>query len=73
MNQEHSMVPVWFFIGVLLLIYGVILLIAGIQEISRPPAVVLARYHAVFWGGIILILIGGFYTIKFWPKSAKRK
>ena len=73
MKREHSMLPVWFFIGLLLLAYGVILLVTGIQEISRPPAVVLARYHAGLWGGIVLVLIGGFYTIKFWPRSMTKK
>lgn len=69
MKREHQMLPVWFFIGVLLTIYGVIILITAMNELSRPPAVVLARYHAGIWGGIILLLIGGFYTLRFWPRN----
>ena len=67
--REHRMLPVWFFIGVLLLIYGVILLVTGIQQLFHPPAVVLAQYHAGLWGGIVLILLGGGYTLKFWPRK----
>jgi hypothetical protein len=70
MKRKHRrMVPVWFFVGVLLLVYGVIILIIGIKELSHPPAVVLANYHASLWGGILLTVIGGFYTIFFWPKG----
>jgi hypothetical protein len=73
MNQERKMLPVWFFIGVLLLAYGVILLVAGVRGFSHPAPVVLARYHAGFWGGILLLLIGGFYTVKFWPRKPRKR
>lgn len=67
MSKEHQMLPVWFFIGLLLTIYGVIILIAGIAEVFHPPAVILAQYHSGIWGGILLLLVGGFYTFHFWP------
>ena len=72
MKHEHrGMVPVWFFVGVLLLIYGIIILIIGIRELSHPAAVVLANYHAGLWGGILLTALGGFYTTWFWPKRKR--
>ena len=67
------MLPVWFFIGVLLTLYGAIILGTAISELSHPPAVVLAQYHAGIWGGILLIVIGGFYTLRFWPKNRANK
>ena len=70
-HKHHRMLPVWFFIGVLLLTYGVIILTVGLQEYHHPPAVVLARYHAALWGGLLLIAIGMFYTIQFWPRTPK--
>ena len=73
MNRERHMLPVWFFIGVLLTLYGVIILVTAIRELSHPPAVVLAQYHAGIWGGILLILIGGFYTLRFWPRNPANK
>ncbi len=69
MPRERHMLPVWFFIGVLLTLYGAIILGTAISELSHPPAVVLAKYHASFWGGILLIVIGGFYTLRFWPRN----
>jgi hypothetical protein len=61
------MVPVWFFIGVLLTIYGVIILFTAIVDFSQPTTVVLANYHPGIFGGALLLLIGGFYTFWFWP------
>jgi hypothetical protein len=65
------MVPVWFFIGILLTIYGVIILFTSIVDISHPSTVVLANYHSGVFGGILLLLIGGFYTFWFWPGRRK--
>ena len=61
------MLPVWFFIGLLLTVYGVIILITSLIDLSRPPTAVLAQYHPGIWGGVLLILVGGFYTLHFWP------
>lgn len=73
MKREQHMLPVWFFVGLLLTIYGIIILFTGLTEFSHPPAVVLARYHPGVIGGILLLLIGGFYTIWFWPGRRRRK
>jgi hypothetical protein len=67
------MLPVWFFIGVLLSIYGIVILVTAVSELSSPPATVLAQYHAGIWGGILLILVGGFYTLQFWPRKRRGK
>jgi hypothetical protein len=71
MTKEHELLPVWFFIGLLLAVYGIIVLIAGVWELSNPPAVVLAKYHSGIWGGLLLLLIGGFYTVHFWPSKIR--
>jgi hypothetical protein len=43
-----GMIPIWFFIGVLLLVYGILILGAGLHELSSPPEhpVVLSNLHA---------------------------
>jgi hypothetical protein len=63
------MISIWFFIGVLLLVYGIIICAAGIYDVSHPPErqVVLAGMHAGIWWGALLIALGGFYTLKFRP------
>jgi hypothetical protein len=67
-HRHHRMLPVWFFIGVLLLVYGVIILLTSLRNFHQASTVVLANYHAGIWAGIVLILLGGFYTLKFWPR-----
>jgi hypothetical protein len=69
MRERHHMLPVWFFIGLLLTVYGVIILITSLADWSEPSQTVLSQYHAGLWGGILLLLIGGVYTLKFWPRN----
>jgi uncharacterized membrane protein len=66
--ETRNPLPIWFFIGVLLLIYGVIILVAGVNQFSHPPATVLSQLHATFWGGITLTAIGAFYTLAYRPR-----
>ena len=68
-HRHQKMLPVWFFIGLLLLVYGLIILYVAIRDYHNLPSVVLARYHANLWVGILLIVLGGGYTIRFWPRS----
>ena len=62
---------IWFFCGVMLLAYGLIILVTGIWEISHPllnpPA--LANLNAPVWWGGLLVIAGLAYTIKFFPKK----
>jgi len=66
------MLPVWFFIGVLLAIYGVIILVMAVLDFSQTSQAVLAEYHPGLFGGVLLILLGGFYTFWFWPGRRKK-
>ena len=64
--QTQGMISIWFFIGVLLVVYGVIITAASLL-LPPPPTVVLANLHAGTWWGLILLLAGLFYTIRFRP------
>ena len=68
MSERHQIIPVWFFVGALLLVYGVLIFGAGIAELSHPPGTVLASLHAAIWWGAVLFIVGLFYTIRFWPR-----
>lgn len=72
MRERHHMLPVWFFIGLLLTIYGVIILFVAIADWSQPSQAVLAQYHPALWGGILLLLIGSFYVLRFRPRRPSR-
>lgn len=64
-------ISIWFFIGLLLFIYGILILGAGIYNLSVPPEhpVVLQNLHAGIWWGALLLLMGGFYCVRFNPKK----
>ncbi len=66
--KDHHIIPVWFFVGVILLVYGVIILITGILEFSQPPATVLGNLHPAIWWGALLVVIGGIYVYLYFPR-----
>jgi hypothetical protein len=72
MSNRAHMLPVWFFVGVLLTTYGVIILFVALVDFHRPSGVALSQYHPDLFGGILLVLLGGIYTWWFWPRRRKR-
>jgi hypothetical protein len=67
MSEKHNIIPVWFFVGVLLLVYGVLILGNGLAEWSHPPDTVLSELHAPVWWGALLIAIGSLFCFLFKP------
>jgi hypothetical protein len=63
------MLSIWFFIGVLLFAYGILILGAGLYELWVPPSnpVVMADLHAGIWWGVVLLVMGAFYSLRFKP------
>jgi hypothetical protein len=60
---EAQMLDIWFFVGVALLIYGIMIGCAGIYYISNPAPVVLTELNPSLWWGAILTVIGAVYII----------
>jgi hypothetical protein len=73
MHKEGS-ISIWFFIGSLLVIYGVLILATGIYELSSPPdtAVVLSEYHASIWWGALMLVLGLVWVISYRPGRGAR-
>ena len=69
MSEKHQIIPVWFFVGVLLLVYGIMILITGLVEWSHPPDIVLAELHAPVWWGGLLTVLGATYCALFRPRQ----
>jgi len=71
MHEHKGMVSIWFFIGILLLFYGVVILTQGLYELNTPPVnpVVNADLHIGIWWGVLLLTVGGAYTAVFRPKK----
>ena len=60
-------ISIWFFCGILMLAYGLVLIVTGIMEFHNPPPTVLSNLHPTLWWGVLLAIFGGFYTIRFRP------
>jgi hypothetical protein len=66
-------ISIWFFIGVLLAIYGAMILGYGIYELITGTLanVVLAKLHAPVWWGAMMLALGLFYSLRFRPGRNK--
>ena len=69
---EEAELGIWFFCGILMLAYGLVLIFTGISEFhSPPPNEVLLPWlqplHPTLWWGVLLTVFGAFYTIRFRP------
>ena len=69
--HDKNLISIWFFIGVLLTAYGVLITASGLYDLVSPPEhpVVLASLHAGIWWGIVLLIIGLIYAIRFFPRK----
>jgi hypothetical protein len=66
--MHRDLIPVWFFVGLLLAVYGLLILSSGLAELSNPPATVLANLHAPVWWGAVMVAVGAAYGIAFRPR-----
>jgi hypothetical protein len=60
------MKPIWYFVGLILLITGLILVGAGVYSLLFPSneQKVLADLHPNLWWGILMVIVGLIYVIK---------
>lgn len=67
-------ISIWFFIGISLLVNGVLILGWGLYEAIHPPQqpVVLFNLHASIWWGALLTAVGAIYSVKFSPSASKQ-
>ena len=65
---------IWFFVGIMTLAYGLVLLPYGAWAWfgGHEANTVLNNLHPTFWWGCLLTVFGGFYTLKFRPKSGDK-
>lgn len=72
MHHEHQ-IPIWFFIGSLLTVYGLLIVGAGLYNLVNPPEhpLALASLHMDIWWGLLLLVIGLIYAIKYRPSRGQ--
>ena len=58
------MISIWIFIGLLLIVYGFLIMGQGIVELFVPPVhpVVLAQLRAPLWWGSLLLILGAVFV-----------
>ncbi len=73
MHGDDS-ISICFFIGISLVVNGVLILGAGIYQYVNPPPVsqqvVLFQLHAGIWWGAILLALGLFWSFRYKPTRA---
>ncbi|MEW6193551.1 MAG: hypothetical protein AB1521_00165 [Bacteroidota bacterium] len=54
------MKPIWFFVGLILMIIGVLILLTGLYQLINPPEIktVLSGTHPGIWWGSVMIVFG---------------
>ncbi len=70
--MHGSRISIWFFIGVLLIVYGAMIAASGVSEWvtgNYAPGVELVRLHMPVWWGALLGAPGLFYAVKFRPRK----
>ena len=70
MHSGH--ISIWFFIGVLLGVYGAMIMGYGLFELATGHIanVVLANLHAPVWWGGLMVVLGAAYTNAFRPRRS---
>jgi len=58
--SEQQMKPIWYFVGLILLIMGLVIFVNGIYQYLYPPATstVLAKTHPDIWWGALMAIFG---------------
>ena len=64
--SELKMKPIWFFVGLILLVMGGIIFLNGVYLLINPPAIktVLSETHPDIWWGAIMFVFGGIMYFK---------
>ena len=67
--MHSGRISIWFFIGVLLTVYGALIAGYGVFEVAtgQMAHVIFVNLHTPLWWGGLLLALGLFYTIKFRP------
>ncbi len=60
------MKPIWYFVGLILLVMGAIIFATGLYLLANPPQVktILSETHPNIWWGIIMFIFGGILFLK---------
>lgn len=65
------MISIWFFIGCLLTVYGLLIFYAGVRTFSAPAVqgASMQQLHLALWWGLGMTLLGVAYLVHFRPRQ----
>lgn len=73
--EHEKQIPIWFFIGSLLALYGAIIAVYSFATWSQPASGTMPpeihKLHAGSWWGLAMTILGLFYVIKFRPRQGE--
>ena len=74
MQRQTHAISIWFFIGLLLAVYGILIAGTGAYELYQPPAehTVLENLHFGIWWGILMLIAGAAGSYKFRPSKGEK-
>ena len=74
MSETKKPIAIWFFIGMLLTVYGVLVLGANLYDLIAgiERQTVLAELHFGVWWGVVLLAVGLTYVYFFSPNRQKK-
>jgi len=60
------MKPIWYFVGLILMVMGGIILLSGVNDLMNPPEIKtkLAELHPGIWWGTVMVLFGSVMFLK---------
>jgi hypothetical protein len=63
--QGKKMKPIWYFVGLILLIMGAVILLAGIYSLSfgTKEITIFAKLHPNIWWGGFMVIIGLIFLV----------
>ena len=71
MNESKKMISIWTWVGLVLTIYGLIIVGCGLYYLVEPDTkTAMAAIHPSLWWGAIMVVAGGvFLSLKFIGKT----
>ncbi len=65
-SEAPKMKSIWYFVGLMLLVMGGLVLLAGLIELFSPSArqTVLADIHPGIWWGAVMIFVGAIFFVR---------
>ncbi len=70
MTEQQKPISIWYFVGVLLTVYGVLIFGTGLYNLvsGARPDTVLSGLHVDLWWGALLLALGLVYVYVFSPR-----